>query len=94
MRKRGFIGHVYLDPDTRAAAWASIHTGHRGERESFAPLTEARLDSHGHLRLPYLVAHVQDAPAVDPEERMDVLPSKYEKNLSVYYGLYQDDPDA
>ena len=86
----GRIGHVYLDPETRAVAWASIYTGHREGRESFAPLTEARLDSDGNLRLPFLVAHIEDAPAVDPEERIGVLPVKYEANLSRYYGLNQD----
>lgn len=90
----GRIGHVYLDPDTEAVACASIYTGHREGRESFAPLTEARRDSDGKLRLAYLAAHVQDAPAVDPEERIGVLPSKYETNLSRYYGIYQDDPNA
>jgi sporulation protein YlmC with PRC-barrel domain len=90
----GRIGHVYLDPETRAVAWATVYTGHREGRESFAPLDEARRDSDGRLRLPYLVAHIEDAPAVDPEERIGVLPTKYEANLSRYYGMYQDDPNA
>jgi uncharacterized protein (TIGR02271 family) len=68
--KIGKIGQVYVDQNTGAPIWASIHTGLFGTSESFVPLTGASFDGE-HVSVPYLKGFVKDAPRVDSGQSLD-----------------------
>lgn len=68
--KIGKIGQVYVDQNTGAPIWASIHTGLFGTSESFVPLNGASFDGE-HVSVPYLRGFVKDAPRVDSGQSLD-----------------------
>jgi sporulation protein YlmC with PRC-barrel domain len=79
--KIGTLKEIYLDESERPA-WASIHTGLFGLRQSMAPLSEAQLDGD-EVRLPYARDQVTDAPNVDPDVQ---LTAEEEDRLHRHYG--------
>jgi uncharacterized protein (TIGR02271 family) len=80
--KIGAIEEVYLDDDSNAPAWVTVHTGLFGGHVTFVPLAGARPDGDD-LRLGYRKAQVKGAPRFDPD---DDLSHEDEAELYDYYG--------
>src|SRR5215218_252740 len=80
--KIGKLGDVYLDRETDAPAYAAVHTGLFGAKETFVRLQDAEpVDDD--IRVPYEKAHVVDAPQIDPEV---ALTAEEERRLDAHYG--------
>ena len=80
--KIGKLGDVYLDRETDAPAYAAVHTGLFGAKETFVRLQDAEpVDDD--IRVPYEKAHVIDAPQIDPEV---ALTAEEERRLDAHYG--------
>ncbi|MFI0482563.1 PRC and DUF2382 domain-containing protein [Actinomadura sp. 9N215] len=67
--KVGTIKQVYLNDDSGAPEWVTVHTGWFGMRESFVPLSGAR-KSEDMLRVPYDKETIKGAPNVDADEHL------------------------
>jgi Domain of unknown function (DUF2382)/PRC-barrel domain len=80
--KIGTLKEIYLDASERPA-WASIHTGLFGLRQSMVPLSDAQVDGDD-VRLPYERQQVTDAPNVDPDVQ---LTTEEEHRLHRHYGV-------
>lgn len=65
--KIGTVGQVFLDDNTGQPAWATVHTGLFGLRESFVPVERIRPDGDG-LLLPVAKETVKNAPSMDASE--------------------------
>ena len=61
--KIGAVTRVWLDERTGDPAWASVHTGLFGIRESFVPLQRAEL-SGNQLLVPVDKEQVQESPRI------------------------------
>lgn len=81
--KLGKIGNIYLDDRTGEPAWATVNTGLFGTKESFVPLTGARIEGDA-LVVPYDKAKVKDAPKVDDDGHIG---DDEQAELYRYYGL-------
>jgi uncharacterized protein (TIGR02271 family) len=68
--KIGKIGQVYLSDSTGQPEWVTVSTGMFGNKESFAPLYNAR-PGDGELRLAVSKDLVKDAPNVDDDGQLD-----------------------
>src|SRR4051794_26688082 len=79
--KIGSIGQVYLDDQTGEPTWVTVSTGLFGTKESFAPLTGARLDGD-QLVLAVTKAQVKDAPNVDNDGHID---ESQQSRIQEYY---------
>lgn len=80
--KIGKLGDVYLDRETDAPAYAAVHTGLFGGKETYLRLQDAQLDGDD-IRVPYEKAHVTDAPQIDPDV---ALTAEEERRLDEHYG--------
>ncbi len=67
--KVGTIKQVYLNDDSGAPEWVTVHTGWFGMRESFVPLSGAR-KSQDALQVPYDKETIKGAPNVDADEHL------------------------
>ncbi|XRQ10217.1 DUF2382 domain-containing protein [Actinomadura welshii] len=67
--KVGTIKQVYLNDDSGAPEWVTVHTGWFGMRESFVPLAGARKD-RDMLKVPYDKETIKGAPNVDADEHL------------------------
>ncbi|WUH98930.1 PRC and DUF2382 domain-containing protein [Spirillospora sp. NBC_00431] len=67
--KVGTIKQVYLNDDSGAPEWVTVHTGWFGMRESFVPLSGAN-KSHDMLQVPYDKETIKGAPNVDADEHL------------------------
>ncbi|MFI0366473.1 PRC and DUF2382 domain-containing protein [Actinomadura sp. 1N219] len=67
--KVGTIKQVYLNDDSGAPEWVTVHTGWFGKRESFLPLSGAR-KAEGMLQVPYDKETIKGAPNVDADEHL------------------------
>ncbi|TDB83353.1 DUF2382 domain-containing protein [Actinomadura sp. KC216] len=67
--KVGTIKQVYLNDDSGAPEWVTVHTGWFGMRESFVPLSGAR-KTEGMLQVPYDKETIKGAPNVDADEHL------------------------
>ncbi|MFI0406160.1 PRC and DUF2382 domain-containing protein [Actinomadura sp. 3N508] len=67
--KVGTIKQVYLNDDSGAPEWVTVHTGWFGMRESFVPLSGAR-KAEGMLQVPYDKETIKGAPNVDADEHL------------------------
>ncbi|TDD27454.1 DUF2382 domain-containing protein [Actinomadura sp. KC06] len=67
--KVGTIKQVYLNDDSGAPEWVTVHTGWFGMRESFLPLSGAR-KAEGMLQVPYDKETIKGAPNVDADEHL------------------------
>ena len=81
--KIGGIGQIYLDNNTSEPSWVTVKTGLFGTKESFVPLSDARVDGDD-VVVGYDEAKVKDAPRVDPD---GALSEQEEDQLYDYYGL-------
>jgi uncharacterized protein (TIGR02271 family) len=81
--KIGTAAQVYLDNSSGAPEWVSVKTGLFGTKESFVPLSDAKL-SGDRIEVPYAKDQVKDAPQVDPDG--DLSPAE-EDRLYSHYGL-------
>ena len=82
--KLGSVGQVFLDDETGRPEWVTVQTGFFGTRESFVPLSEARVTGQG-LLVPYDKDTVKQAPQVDVAAGH--LSEQEEDELYRYYGL-------
>lgn len=67
--KVGTIKQVYLNDDSGAPEWVTVHTGWFGMRESFVPLSGARKEQDM-LQVPYDKETIKGAPNVDADEHL------------------------
>ncbi|MGH3242424.1 MAG: PRC and DUF2382 domain-containing protein [Spirillospora sp.] len=67
--KVGTIKQVYLNDDSGAPEWVTVHTGWFGMRESFVPLSGAN-KSQDMLQVPYDKETIKGAPNVDADEHL------------------------
>lgn len=67
--KVGTIKQVYLNDDSGAPEWVTVHTGWFGMRESFVPLTGAHKNGDV-LEVPYDKETIKGAPNVDADEHL------------------------
>lgn len=67
--KVGTIKQVYLNDDSGAPEWVTVHTGWFGMRESFVPLSGAR-KGQDMLQVPYDKETIKGAPNVDADEHL------------------------
>ncbi|WP_433466145.1 PRC and DUF2382 domain-containing protein [Spirillospora sp. CA-128828] len=67
--KVGTIKQVYLNDDSGAPEWVTVHTGWFGMRESFVPLSGAR-KAQDALQVPYDKETIKGAPNVDADEHL------------------------
>ncbi|TDD93886.1 DUF2382 domain-containing protein [Actinomadura rubrisoli] len=68
--KVGTIKQVYLNDDSGAPEWVTVHTGWFGMRESFVPLSGARKNNQDMLQVPYDKETIKGAPNVDADEHL------------------------
>ncbi|WP_242891701.1 DUF2382 domain-containing protein [Actinomadura litoris] len=67
--KVGTIKQVYLNDDSGAPEWVTVHTGWFGMRESFVPLSGAN-KAKDMLQVPYDKETIKGAPNVDADEHL------------------------
>jgi uncharacterized protein (TIGR02271 family) len=67
--KVGTVKQVYLNDDSGAPEWVTVHTGWFGMRESFVPLSGAR-KAQDMLQVPYEKETIKGAPNVDADEHL------------------------
>ncbi|WP_433228875.1 PRC and DUF2382 domain-containing protein [Actinomadura formosensis] len=67
--KVGTIKQVYLNDDSGAPEWVTVHTGWFGVRESFVPLAGAH-KSQDTLQVPYDKETIKGAPNVNADEHL------------------------
>ncbi|WP_026403245.1 MULTISPECIES: DUF2382 domain-containing protein [Actinomadura] len=67
--KVGTIKQVYLNDDSGAPEWITVHTGWFGMRESFVPLTGSHKEADM-LQVPYDKETIKGAPNVDADEHL------------------------
>ncbi|MFG2087519.1 PRC and DUF2382 domain-containing protein [Spirillospora sp. NPDC048824] len=67
--KVGTIKQVYLNDDSGAPEWVTVHTGWFGMRESFVPLSGGR-KNQDMLQVPYDKETIKGAPNVDADEHL------------------------
>ncbi|WP_344899125.1 PRC and DUF2382 domain-containing protein [Actinomadura meridiana] len=67
--KVGTIKQVYLNDDSGAPEWVTVHTGWFGKRESFVPLSGSR-KGEDMLQVPYDKETIKGAPNVDADEHL------------------------
>ncbi|WP_147339657.1 DUF2382 domain-containing protein [Actinomadura spongiicola] len=67
--KVGTIKQVYLNDDSGAPEWVTVHTGWFGMRESFVPLAGTRKNGDM-LQVPYDKETIKGAPNVDADEHL------------------------
>lgn len=82
--KIGSVKHVWVDDQTGAPMWASVHTGLFGMRESFVPLQSAELREH-EVRVPVDKDRVKDSPRIDASH--DRISDNDQAELLQYYGF-------
>jgi hypothetical protein len=80
--KLGKLGALYLDGANERPAFAGLHTGLFGRKESIVPLGEL-VERDGELVLPFDTATVEGALNIDPDA---VLSPEEEGALHQYYG--------
>lgn len=81
--KIGTLCQIYLDDQTGAPNFATVHTGLFGMAENFVPLDEARISGEGlYVNFPKDV--VKDAPNVEPGGHLS---EGEEDRLYSYYAL-------
>ena len=80
----GSVKQVWLDEQGGQPAWASVHTGLFGMRESFVPIQDARVGDK-HITVPVEKAKVKDAPEVDASGGR--LSDAEQADLYAYYGM-------
>src|SRR5919107_2971469 len=81
--KVGKLGDVYLDEATDQPAYAGVHTGLFGLKESVVPLDALQPDGND-LVIGFAAATVRDAPKVDPDDGLD--PEEEERLWRHYRG--------
>ena len=81
--KIGKVGQVYLDDETGAPEWVTVHTGMFGGKESFVPLAAADLKGD-QLVVNTDKKTVSGAPQVDEDGHLS---QEQEAELYRYYGL-------
>jgi uncharacterized protein (TIGR02271 family) len=82
--KIGAVKRVWLDERTGDPAWASVHTGLFGLRESFVPLQRAEL-RNDQLRVPVEKEQVRESPRIDAAG--DHMTDEEQAELYRYYGF-------
>ncbi|HEY6746676.1 MAG TPA: PRC-barrel domain-containing protein, partial [Mycobacteriales bacterium] len=81
--KIGKVGQVYLDDQTGQPQWVTVRTGLFGTKESFVPLSAARLEGD-RLIVDATKDQVSGAPRVDEDGHIS---EQEETELYRYYGL-------
>lgn len=81
--KVGRVGQLFLDEETGAPSWVSVHTGLFGLSESLVPIDESTTVVDGRIDVPYEKAVIKDAPRVDTDT---VLDEADEERLYGHYG--------
>ncbi|GAB3435486.1 PRC and DUF2382 domain-containing protein [Actinophytocola sediminis] len=82
--KIGSVKRVWVDDQTGAPVWASVHTGLFGMRESFVPLQSAEL-REDEVRVPIEKDRVKDSPKIDAAN--DRITEDEQAELMRYYGF-------
>ncbi|MEU5881185.1 PRC and DUF2382 domain-containing protein [Spirillospora sp. NPDC047279] len=86
--KVGTIKQVWVDDRTGNPAWATVHTGLFGHKESFVPLQGSRPLAEDQLQVPVSKDNVKDAPRVEPEDGH--IDERQQEALYQHYGLAAD----
>jgi stress response protein YsnF len=87
--KIGKVGQIYLDDQTNEPEWVTVATGLFGTRESFVPLSEAKLEGD-RVVVPYDKDKIKDAPSIDADAGQ--ISREEEGQLYRYYGKdYSDE---
>jgi len=81
--KIGSIEQIYLDNDTGEPEWVTVKTGLFGTKETFIPLSSAKVDGSD-LRVPFTKATVRDAPKMEADGDLN---PREEEELYRYYGV-------
>jgi uncharacterized protein (TIGR02271 family) len=68
--KVGKVGQIYLNDASGEPEWATVSTGLFGNRESFAPLYNAR-PGDGQVQLAVTKQLIKDAPNIDTDGHLD-----------------------
>ena len=91
--KIGAVTQVWVDERTGDPAWASVHTGLFGLKESFVPLQRAEL-REDQLRVPVDKEQVKESPKI--EATNDHMTDEEQAELYRYYGFGPQDtgPDG
>jgi uncharacterized protein (TIGR02271 family) len=86
--KIGTVGQVYTADASGRPAWASVHTGLFGLKESMVPLQDAQFDND-RVQVPFDKAMVKGAPNVDVDEDEPLVGDQVVQ-LYQYYNLGWD----
>ena len=85
----GRVGQLFLDDETGAPSWVTVHTGFFGLSESFVPIDESTRVVDGRIDVPYDKDMIKDAPRVNTDGHLD--PAD-EESLYGYYGRSDTTP--
>ena len=89
-QKVGHVTAVYEDRVTGAPEWLTVTTGLFGSKETFVPISLARLRGHsGDLELAAAKETITSAPRIGPEGRLS--PYK-EEQVFLHYGMSYTSP--
>lgn len=88
--KIGKVEQVYVDGDTEQPAFAAVHTGFLGMKESLVPIDGATFDG-SHLTVPYDKETVKAAPAFSPNAQIT---AEEADELYRHYGLTYQGPST
>jgi uncharacterized protein (TIGR02271 family) len=88
--KIGTAVQVYADDETGEPEWLSVRTGLFGTKESFVPLSDARV-SGDRVTVSYDKAFVKDAPNIDADGHLS---QDEERELYAYYNRSDYDTTA
>ncbi|KOV83274.1 DUF2382 domain-containing protein [Nocardia sp. NRRL S-836] len=80
----GSVKQVWLDDEDGAPAWAEVHTGLFGLRESFVPIQQARV-SAGAITVPVDKELVKEAPKIDVDGQK--MSDDQQQELYRHYGM-------
>lgn len=80
----GSVKQVWLDDKNGQPAWAEVHTGLFGLKESFVPIQQARI-SGGAITVPVAKEQVKDAPRLDVDGQH--MSDRQQEELYRYYGM-------
>lgn len=80
----GSVKQVWLDDTSGAPAWAEVHTGLFGLKESFVPIQQGNISS-GAIVVPVAKEQVKDAPRIDVDGQH--MSDDQQQKLYRHYGL-------
>jgi hypothetical protein len=80
----GSAGHVFIDSQTQALGWMTIHSDTISTADTFVPLADATWDEHS-IQVPYNDSVIAAAPRIDND---GPLRPEDEAALRAYFGTH------